>query len=249
MTDLNKKDLENMKLEVKKMIRGDWAGVWNNGLNSINLDFISDTLSLLQEYVPICQKILKEISIEVSTREYNVSCKIKSPTDDNVKILVVQTLGMNVKTMTNRLDCILKEDKSGRKPDFVIFPENSLKGSISKIEPTNDMIQALGSCSKKHGCYVVWGSTMECVSKKLYNTSIMTGPEGELIGSYRKRKPLVNRLTPGDKNAIFETKFGKVAIMICFDVENQDIFQEVVVSLIFSANFSHTLLLRPKVLF
>eukprot|EP01121_Diplochlamys_sp_Union-15-3_P022587 TRINITY_DN9675_c0_g1_i1.p1 TRINITY_DN9675_c0_g1~~TRINITY_DN9675_c0_g1_i1.p1 ORF type:complete len:476 (+),score=63.78 TRINITY_DN9675_c0_g1_i1:173-1600(+) len=54
----------------------------------------------------------------------------------------------------------------------------------------------------------------------------MIGPNGEIIGSYRKRKPLNLHHTPGTEVAIYDTIFGKVAVMICFDVENEDIFKE-----------------------
>ncbi len=54
----------------------------------------------------------------------------------------------------------------------------------------------------------------------LYNTLVLVGPDG-YIGKYRKvHLPLTERIMmyPGDGDyPVFETRFGKVGLMICFD--------------------------------
>ena len=52
-----------------------------------------------------------------------------------------------------------------------------------------------------------------------YNTAVLLGPEGQLIGKYRKQKlghELV-RNSPGRESPVFATPFGKVSLMICAD--------------------------------
>lgn len=52
-----------------------------------------------------------------------------------------------------------------------------------------------------------------------YNTAVLFGPDGTLVGKYRKQKlehELV-RNTPGQVSSVFDTLYGKVGVMICAD--------------------------------
>jgi predicted amidohydrolase len=56
----------------------------------------------------------------------------------------------------------------------------------------------------------------------LRNSAVLVGPDG-LIGTYRKthlpREEVEAGLTPGDSYPVFQTDFGKVGVMICWDVQ------------------------------
>jgi predicted amidohydrolase len=56
----------------------------------------------------------------------------------------------------------------------------------------------------------------------VYNTSVLLDREGRLVGKYRKvylpREELEGGITPGDSYPVFETDFGRVGMMICYDV-------------------------------
>jgi predicted amidohydrolase len=56
----------------------------------------------------------------------------------------------------------------------------------------------------------------------VYNTAILLDREGNLAGKYRKvslpREEIEGGVTPGDSFPVFDTDFGKVGIMICWDV-------------------------------
>lgn len=47
------------------------------------------------------------------------------------------------------------------------------------------------------------------------------GPDGEIIGKYRKvtlpRGEIEGGITPGNDYPVFQTRFGKVGMMICYD--------------------------------
>ena len=62
---------------------------------------------------------------------------------------------------------------------------------------------------------------------KVYNTAVMLGPDGSLIGTYRKlclaRENTAGGVTPGSGFPVFETRFGKVGMMICFDVHMPEV--------------------------
>jgi predicted amidohydrolase len=58
------------------------------------------------------------------------------------------------------------------------------------------------------------------VGAVVYNTSVLVGPEG-LVGKYRKvvlpRGEWTHGVAPGHEFPVFTTRFGRVAMMICYD--------------------------------
>jgi len=60
---------------------------------------------------------------------------------------------------------------------------------------------------------------LEREGRTTYNSVVLIGPDGKLIGRYRKQHmghELV-RNTPGENSLVFDTPFGKVGLMICAD--------------------------------
>ena len=57
----------------------------------------------------------------------------------------------------------------------------------------------------------------------LYNTAVLLGRDGKLVGKYRKthlpREEWEAGITPGNDYPVFDTDFGKVGLMICWDVQ------------------------------
>jgi predicted amidohydrolase len=78
-----------------------------------------------------------------------------------------------------------------------------------------------GQLAKEHGLYIVAGLT-ERAGHVIYNTAVLMGPGGELVGKYRKvclpREEIARGITPGNEYPVFDTPFGKVGMMICWDV-------------------------------
>ena len=77
-----------------------------------------------------------------------------------------------------------------------------------------------GKLAKEHHIHIVAG-LVERDGKTIYNTSALIGPDGGLIGKYRKvtlpRGEIEAGITPGHEYPVFETSFGKVGMMICYD--------------------------------
>ena len=55
----------------------------------------------------------------------------------------------------------------------------------------------------------------------VFNTSVLCGPDGNMIGKYRKvtlpRDEISDGVTPGEEYPVFDTRFGKVGMMVCYD--------------------------------
>ncbi|MBP9773657.1 MAG: carbon-nitrogen hydrolase [Candidatus Peribacteraceae bacterium] len=86
--------------------------------------------------------------------------------------------------------------------------------------------QALSDAAKKNKIVLVGGSIFEkATDGNFYNTSIIFGPDGKTIGTYRKMHIPEDILyheqhyfTPGNGGYdVFDTPFGKIAVLICYD--------------------------------
>ncbi len=86
--------------------------------------------------------------------------------------------------------------------------------------------QVLSEAARRLKIVLVGGSIFEKGSNgKFYNSSPIFGPDGTLLGTYRKthipEDPLYHEqhyFSPGDTGTkVFETPFGKIAPFICFD--------------------------------
>jgi len=90
---------------------------------------------------------------------------------------------------------------------------------VAKPIPGPDT-QRLGEAARKNGLWVVAGLA-ERDGEALYNTAVLIGRDGRLAGKYRKvhlpREEWKKGVAPGGDYPVFETDFGKVAIMICYD--------------------------------
>ena len=68
--------------------------------------------------------------------------------------------------------------------------------------------------------YIVPG-LLERVGPLIYNVAVLIGPDGEVAGKYRKiclpRSEVDAGIAPGHEYPVFETRFGKVAMMVCYD--------------------------------
>jgi predicted amidohydrolase len=63
----------------------------------------------------------------------------------------------------------------------------------------------------------------ERVAPELYNTAVLIGRDGALVGRYRKthlpREESEAGIAPGAVYPVFDTDFGRVGLMICWDLQ------------------------------
>jgi predicted amidohydrolase len=74
--------------------------------------------------------------------------------------------------------------------------------------------------SRAHKTHIVL-SLYERNGHLVHNTAVLTGPDGQLIGKYRKvclpHGEVEKGIAPGSEYPVFETRFGKVGLMVCYD--------------------------------
>jgi predicted amidohydrolase len=92
--------------------------------------------------------------------------------------------------------------------------------------PSSEFFAAL---AKRHDLYIVVGLN-ERDGDLIYNSAVMLGPDGKMVGKYRKvclpREEIVNGITPGDEYPVFDTRFGRVGMLICWDVHFPEVARE-----------------------
>ena len=77
-----------------------------------------------------------------------------------------------------------------------------------------------GDVAKQNGIHIAL-SLYERDGHLVYNTAVLLSPEGKLLGKYRKvclpHGEVEKGVAPGTEYPVFDTKFGKVGLMICYD--------------------------------
>lgn len=77
-----------------------------------------------------------------------------------------------------------------------------------------------GTLAKQHDLYIVAG-LLEREEHRVYNVAVLIGPDGTVVGKYRKvalpRTEIDAGVVAGDDYPVFDTRFGKVGMMVCYD--------------------------------
>ncbi len=122
--------------------------------------------------------------------------------------------------------CRLARDASEFGPDLVLMPEIILqlglpapayRHAITIPGPETDAFAAVAAEERM----MIAFSTMEVEDDLCYNTMVLFGPDGEIVGTYRKTHLAIMEgwegTTPGDDLPVIDTPIGRVACTICKD--------------------------------
>ena len=156
---------------------------------------------------------------------------------EKIKIAAIQMSTVadkmeNVRTVKAYLEKIKAEN-----PDFVILPEmfccpyQTENFPIYAEKEGGPVWQQLSGYAKQYGIYLIGGSMPEKDAEgNVYNTSYIFDREGKQIGKHRKVHLFdidvkggqtfkeSDTLTAGDSDTVFDTEFGKIGVMLCFDI-------------------------------
>jgi len=113
-----------------------------------------------------------------------------------------------------------------QKADLVVLPETlTFYGTGLTYADCAEPIPGpstsyFGQLAKKHNLYIVAG-LLEREQHLVYNIAALIGPDGELVGKYRKvclpRSEIQGGIQPGSEYPVFDTRFGRVGMMVCYD--------------------------------
>jgi len=131
----------------------------------------------------------------------------------------------NLKRMTELVDTICRE----RPVDLIVFPELATTGFECGVRFTElaeripgHTVNVLAQQASGYGVHIVFGLPIkEKVESILYNAAVMIGPNGEVIGDYRKvhlRGEERMAFRSGFRYSLLETGFGAVGVMLGWDL-------------------------------
>ena len=119
--------------------------------------------------------------------------------------------------------------------ELVVLPESASTGFTPGVpaeelwelvaEIPGPLTDPIAEAARRTGAHVVWG-TYERGRERgvVYNTAVLLGPGGDVLGRYRKTHPFCTEMrsrggwvTPGDEVCVVDTPLGRIGLIICFD--------------------------------
>ena len=146
----------------------------------------------------------------------------------NVRLATVHYVPRGGKTpMDNcRQFASFVEQAANQKADLVVLGEALTQPNLGKTyeevaEPVpGPSTRYFGELASKHDLYLVVG-LVERDGPLIFNVAVLIGPDGKVAGKYRKvclpRTEIEAGICPGREYPVFQTRFGKVGMMVCYD--------------------------------
>jgi predicted amidohydrolase len=119
--------------------------------------------------------------------------------------------------------------------DLIVFPEDStlgpLNGKSEYADYDGHYITFFQKLASKYHIDIVPGSIIEGDFTGLFNTTYYIDRSGEIQGRYRKVNLWLSErsyITPGSNVSVFDTRFGRVGLIICWDLMFPEVFRAMV---------------------
>jgi predicted amidohydrolase len=137
--------------------------------------------------------------------------------------MYVNALQSNVDGMIQRLDILM-----ARFPwtEMVLFSELAPYGPLDRfaLPPENETIERFQEAARKHGVWLIPGSMFlkHPEDGRVYNTSLVINPEGEVVRRYAKMfpfRPYETGIAAGTDFCVFDVpEVGRFGLSICYDM-------------------------------
>jgi predicted amidohydrolase len=122
--------------------------------------------------------------------------------------------------------------------DLAVLPEDAVTGethddpAAHSVPLEGKLLEIMGAAARRNHTYVIVPTNLaEDPSRGIYtNAAILLDRQGKVVGIYRKvhlvagetSEKLEGGLTPGKSFPVFDCDFGKLGILICYDIEFDD---------------------------
>ncbi|MCK4244839.1 MAG: carbon-nitrogen hydrolase family protein [Candidatus Omnitrophica bacterium] len=122
------------------------------------------------------------------------------------------------------------------KPDIILLPEHFLftgmvykKTDVAELLPGGKPITKFLSRKARQHKIHIFASYYRKDKKGIYNSAVLFGRKGKIVGVYDKTFPVVEEMSkdgilPGKGAKVFPTDFGRIGAMICFDFNFRELF-------------------------
>ncbi len=151
-----------------------------------------------------------------------------------VKIAVVQFKiePLEVELNFERIESFIKR-ASIRKAHIIVFPEVFIAGPIEHAKEHADVSgqykKRLSGFAKKYSIDIVTGSIIEKYRNRYYNVSYYIDANGKVLTRHKKKHlwdSENDHFVAGKGATIVDTAYGKIGILICWDMAFADMWQK-----------------------
>jgi len=133
-----------------------------------------------------------------------------------------------------RMDRFVRQAKK-KGADLVVFPEDAvcgpLQGQVDFVIHAPEYLAFFQALALELAIDIVPGTWTVAENGLLYNQAHYINADGTLAGTYRKIHLWETeklRLAPGTFASVFPTRFGRVGLIICWDISFPPVFAEMV---------------------
>jgi len=111
-------------------------------------------------------------------------------------------------------------------PDIVlacseVFAESLAPCTVAEPADSGPTFQLLSRYAARYNCWMAGGLREVTKDGLTYNSAVLVDRKGRFVGTYRKTHltygEILDGTMPGDSYPVFETDFGKVGFLICWD--------------------------------
>lgn len=157
-----------------------------------------------------------------------------------MRIAIVQVESPDDETIDERRDRIEREISAIEDVDLIVLTElwgvgfNDFEDYPAAAEPLDGPTVAMARrVARQRGCWVHSGTFIERAEDgRLHNAGVLVDPEGRIrntarklhVFGYKSREP--EFLSPGDHLQVADTPFGKLAVVVCYDLRFPGLWQE-----------------------
>lgn len=154
----------------------------------------------------------------------------------NIAVVQFAIKSLDPKYNLEKMESFISEAKA-RGAQVVAFPEDVVTGSIEGLPQYSDTeghyVRHFQSLAEKYSIDILPGSFIEVEDGKEYNVSYYIDSQGKILGRHKKKylwKTEGEYYARGTGATIFDTSYGKVGILICWDMAFPDLWQEMLES-------------------
>ena len=152
---------------------------------------------------------------------------VPAPATRRVRLATVHHVPQSGTVQGNRQEFVeLLERAAESEADLVVLGETvtsvGVKEDVEAIaeEIPGPTTEFFAGQAKRLGLHVVFG-LLERDRDRIFNSAVLVDPEGEIVGRYRKvclpHAEIEQGIEPGDAFPVFETRLGKIGMMVCYD--------------------------------
>jgi predicted amidohydrolase len=115
-------------------------------------------------------------------------------------------------------------------PEFAILRETGITAKERAVSLEGVVGETLGAKAREHRAWFIVPMTLREAEGRISNAAVLFGRDGKVAGIFRKVHPMLDAdgatfeggVTPGGAYPVFECVFGRLGILMCWDMSYED---------------------------